>query len=121
MKQLVRIIFALACLVLCATSARAATTKYWRLAAAPSGSAGSSTPTGNWDTTTLNWDTVAGGTGSHVAFASGDNAVFSAAGDATGAWTVTMPSALSAGALTVEEGTVTKSGSALTTQPITAK
>src|SRR5881396_3274099 len=58
--------------------------KYWRLSTAGSGSAGGATPSGTWDTTTLNWDTAAAGTGSHVVWVASDDAVFSAAADASG-------------------------------------
>jgi fibronectin-binding autotransporter adhesin len=105
-----KIIFtiALACSILCAPSVHAAV-NYWRPSAAPPGSAGGATPAGTWDTgTTANWDTAALGTGSHVTWAANDSAVFSAAGDATGSFTVTIPASttVSCAALTVEEGTI---------------
>src|SRR6185503_9681619 len=109
------------CLALCGLSAQAAI-KYWDINGATAG-AGGATPSGNWDTTTANWntDSTGGAGGAFSVWTSGtaDAAFFSAGTDATGAFTMTLPSALTAGSVTVEEGTITKSGAALTVQTIT--
>jgi autotransporter-associated beta strand protein len=94
-----------------------AATKYWDINGATAGS-GQGTGAGTWNTTGLTWTTDPTGASAATTFAASDAAVFSAGTDATSAWTINVPSALTAGSLTVEEGTVTKTGSALTTQTI---
>src|SRR5947209_10872522 len=98
-------------------SAQAATTKYWDINGATAGS-GQGTATGTWNTTGATWSTDPAGAIATTTFASGDNAVFSAGSDGTGAWAINLSAALTVGSVTVEEGTVTKTGSALTTQTI---
>ena len=71
------------------------------------------TPTGTWGTSTF-WSTVFDGTAATAAWTSGLNAVFSAGADATGTYTVTLGAAQTASGVTVEEGTVSLAGSALT-------
>jgi autotransporter-associated beta strand protein len=85
-------------------------TNYWRLSTAASGSAGGPNPDGTWDTgITANWDPDSAGNGAHVTWNSNDYANFSAAGDATNAFTVTIPTSTTnfAAGLTVDEGTIT--------------
>ncbi len=93
-------------------------TKYWDINGVTAG-AGGTTPTGNWTGTSF-WTTDSTGASATTTFTSGtDAAVFSAGSDATGSFTVTLGSVQTATSLLVEEGTVTKSGSALTVQNIT--
>src|SRR4051812_40630630 len=119
MKKLSKIILSATC-TLWVISAEAAI-KYWDINGATAGS-GQAAVTGTWSTGVANWNTdSAGGAGTLSVWTSGtgDTAVLSAGTDGTGVWSLNLPSALTAGALTVEEGTVTKTGSALTVQTIT--
>src|SRR6185503_9861273 len=68
------------------------------------------TPTGTWGTSSF-WGTLPDGTDITAGWTSGANAVFSAGGDATGPFTVTISGTQTAGAVTLEEGTVTLAGS----------
>jgi autotransporter-associated beta strand protein len=56
------------------------------------------------------WSTDSTGGSAATTFASGDTAVFSAGTDATSAWTINAPSAITAAGITVEEGTVSMAG-----------
>src|SRR3954454_15902074 len=90
-----------------------AVTNYWDIDTIDQSGAGGPTPSGTWDTgTTANWNTNSDGTGIPATWTAGDSAVFAAGGDATGAYTVTLAANQTLGALTVEEGTITQSGSA---------
>jgi autotransporter-associated beta strand protein len=96
------------------SSAQAAL-KYWDINGTTPGS-GQGTGAGTWDTTTSNWSTDSTGNSATTTFATSDTAVFSAGTDATGIWTLNVPSAVTAGGITVEEGTVQKAtGSAAVT------
>lgn len=69
------------------------------------GSAG--VATGVWDAgSTANWNTNADGTGTAGLYSAGSDVVFSAGSDVTGASTVTMGGAVSAGSLTIQEGNI---------------
>src|SRR5262245_43596032 len=95
------------CLTLGATSAPAATT-YWDINGATAG-AGGATPTGTWDTgTTANWTTDSTGASATTTWSANDSAFFSAGTDASGSFTVTIPSLTTnaAAGVTVEEGTI---------------
>src|ERR1017187_103077 len=82
------------------------------------GSGITGSPTISW--TATQWATESAGTSTSVAWAAGDAAIFCAGTDAPGqTFTASIPSATSAASVTVEEGTVTKSGAALTVQTIT--
>ena len=107
-------ITSLICFALWQTAAAPAT-KYWDIDGATPG-AGGATPAGTWNTgTTANWTTSSTGSTAGTTWASGDDAVFSAGTDATGAFTNVLdntasPPVQNAGNLTVEEGTVTIAG-----------
>jgi autotransporter-associated beta strand protein len=84
---------------------------YWDLTDGVAGAGGPS-PSGTWNTTAASWNTVADGTGTPLkAWTAGDAAVFSAGSDATGAYTVNLTAPQTASAVTVEEGTVSLTGS----------
>src|SRR2546422_179276 len=99
-----------------------ATDKWWDINTTTAGS-GQGTGTGTWSTGVADWntDSTGGAGGALSVWTSGtaDRAFLSAGTDATSAWTINVPTALTAGALTVEEGTVSKTGAALTIQTIT--
>jgi autotransporter-associated beta strand protein len=92
---------------------------YWDINGATAG-AGGATPTGNWSTTAANWSAVFDGTAATAVWTSGRNAVFSAGSDASGAFTVTIPTALTAGGIKVEEGTVSLGSTAAATLAVGA-
>lgn len=74
-----------------------------------------------WNTATSQWNTDSSGSGGTLSgwtSGTGDRAFFAAGGDATVAYTVNVPSALTTGAVFVEEGTITKTGAALSVQTI---
>jgi fibronectin-binding autotransporter adhesin len=99
----------------------AAADKYLDTNSNTAGSGVVSATTYTWDTSGVRWTTDSTGSSATTTFASGDSAIFSAGTDAAGlSYTLTVPSALTIGNLTVEEGTVTKAGSgALNLQNIT--
>jgi autotransporter-associated beta strand protein len=84
---------------------------YWDVDGATNGSAGGATPAGTWDATTTNWnnDPTDGAGGAKTTW-DGTTAIFSAANDATGAFTVTLDATQSAAGINFEEGAVTVSG-----------
>jgi autotransporter-associated beta strand protein len=84
---------------------------YWDLTAGVAG-AGGPTPSGTFNSNS--WNTVSDGTGALGAITSADTAIFSAGTDATGAFTVNLTAATTVAGVTVEEGTVSLTGSALT-------
>jgi fibronectin-binding autotransporter adhesin len=95
----------LLCLALGSASVHAAT-KYWDIDDLTPG-AGGATPSGTWDTgTTANWTTDSTGASAATMWAANDVAIFSAGTDASGAFDVTIPTTVAAGAVTVEEGTI---------------
>ena len=95
----------LLCLALGSVSIHAAT-KYWDIDDANPG-AGGATPAGTWDTgTTANWTTDSTGASAATTWDANDLAVFSAGTDASGSFDVTIPTSVAAGAVTVEEGTI---------------
>ena len=108
----------LLCLALGSASVHAAN-KYWDINVATPG-AGGPAPAGTWNTSVANWSTDSTGSSATTTFTSGttDTATFSAGTDATGEFTVNLPSALTAGAVTNQEGIVDLTGSALTAQTI---
>lgn len=91
-----------------------AANKYWDINGATAG-AGGATPSGTWNTTTANWSTSSAGTAAATTFAAGDAAFFSAGTDATGIATITTGAAMTAGSVTIEEGTVNHSGTSANT------
>src|SRR5436309_4076777 len=105
----------LVCLLVCATPLPAAL-KYWDINGASAG-AGGATPAGTWSSSAANTSTDSTGSSATAAWpSSADTAVFSAGTDATGTFIVSVPSAITASGITVEEGTVQKaSGSAAIT------
>jgi autotransporter-associated beta strand protein len=70
------------------------------------------TPTGTWSASSTFWNATADGTTTAPgAWVSGDSAFFSAGNDASGPFTVTLSGTQTAAALTVEEGSVSFTGS----------
>jgi autotransporter-associated beta strand protein len=78
----------------------------------PTAGAGA-TPAGAWGTNNF-WSTDPNGGAATAAWTVGDTAVFSAGTDATSAFTVNLSAPQTAAGVTVEEGTVSLTGSALT-------
>src|SRR5215831_18543041 len=117
MRNWFTLLSTVAAFVFAASSASAAV-KYWDINGATPG-AGGPTPSGAWNTTSAAWSTDSTGSSATTTFTGGgtDSAVFSAGTDATGTYTVTVSSTLTAGGLTVEDGTLNLTGSALTIQP----
>ena len=89
-----------------------AAVKYWDVNGATAGS-GQGTTTGTWNTSGSTWTTDPTGSSATTTFASGDTAVFSAGADATSAFSNNLPSAVTIGGMTNEEGTLTVGGAAL--------
>lgn len=91
-----------------------AATVYWDINDGTAG-AGGTTPSGTWTTTGAgkNWGNSTG-TAKGVAWLDGDTAYFSAGTDATGSYTVTISSSVSAAGIFFEDGTVTVTGGTLT-------
>jgi autotransporter-associated beta strand protein len=81
---------------------------YWDLNDTAAG-AGGIAPTGTWDGSNR-WNAAADGTGTAVAWTPGQAAVFSAGGDATGPYTITVSGTRNIGGLTFENGNVTLTG-----------
>ena len=109
MKRNTLILTSIICTALWQVAVQGAT-KYWDIDGATPG-AGGPNPSGIWDTgTTANWTTDSTGSSAGTMWSFGDDAVFSAGSDATGAFTVDASSGPTAGNLTTEEGDVTISG-----------
>lgn len=70
---------------------------------------------GIWSTSAVNWSTNSGGGLATIAWAANDSALFSAGTNATGASTITLSGAQSAGIITVDEGSIILTGDALST------
>jgi fibronectin-binding autotransporter adhesin len=118
MKTTIQLLTSLTCIALCCASAHAAI-KYWDIDGATPG-AGGATPSGTWSTGAANWSTDSTGSSATAAWSgTTDTAIFSAGSDATGEFTVNLPSAITAVAVTNEEGIVNLTGAALTAQTIT--
>ena len=98
-----------------------AANKYWDINSTTAG-AGGATPSGNISGTTF-WNPASDGTGTTAVWSgTTDTAVFSAGTDATGSYTVTINSGITAAGIIVEDGTVNLAGTgAITigTNPIT--
>ena len=89
--------------------AQAGTSLWWDINGAASG-AGGSAPSGNWDLVTKNWNTDSFGASATTTWTAGDAAAFAAGTDATGAYTVTIPTGVmipGVNTITTEEGNVT--------------
>ncbi len=109
MKKVIKFTLSLASCVLWAASIQAATV-YWDIDGANPG-AGGATPAGVWDSgITANWTADAAGASAGTTFTDNDDAVFSAAADATGSYGVGLSGTPIVGNLTVEEGNITISG-----------
>src|SRR5438067_2304333 len=122
MKKATRFLTLLSFIALCGASAQAAA-KFWDINGTTAGSGGAA-PGGTWSTGVANWNSdPAGGAGTLSVWTSGtaDAAVFSAGTDATGEYTVNIPTALTAGWLTNEDGIVDITGAALTVTNINIK
>src|SRR3972149_4020549 len=100
----------------CLFSPAEAVTKYWDINGATPGAGqdGGGFTDGDWDITTPNWSTSAAGDvdTSTTPWVAGDDAVFSAGSDAVDA-AVTVTAGVNPASLTIEDGLVTFSGSAL--------
>src|SRR5208337_4436346 len=83
---------------------------YWDLNGATAGAG--TAPSGTWDSTSTNWSSSANGTVATGPWA-GQNAIFSAGSDATGAYTVSVSGTQVVAGLFVEAGTPTFSGGQL--------
>src|SRR6266704_1989553 len=91
--------------------------KYWDINGATSG-AGGPTPSGTWSASAANWSTDSTGSSATTTIATdgSDSAIFSAGSDATGTYTISVPSGVTVGGIVVKNGTVQKaSGSAAVT------
>ncbi|HTJ78733.1 MAG TPA: PEP-CTERM sorting domain-containing protein [Rariglobus sp.] len=91
----------------------AQTTVYWDLDGKTAGAGGGTTPSGTWSTSNSakNWSASSLGTSKTTsAWTDGDIAVFSAGTTATGSYTITLGTAVTAAGITIEEGTPTISG-----------
>ncbi len=93
---------------------------YWDINGTIGGASGdgvtpSTTASGTWNTTNTYWntDSTGGAGGAISAWQSGEVAVFSAGGNATGTYTVTVSGTHQIGGLRFEEGAVTLSGGIL--------
>lgn len=82
---------------------------YWDINGADPG-AGGATPSGTWDAATANWNFNFDGSIGTTTWVDGSAAVFSAGGDATGTFDVTLVDTRTVNGLTFEEGDVTISG-----------
>src|SRR5215471_9983506 len=85
-----------------------AAVKYWDTNGATAG-AGGSIPSATWNTgAAANWTTDSTGSSAPTTWTAGDIAVFSAGTDATGSFTVTVPSGTTNSLLSItnEEGTI---------------
>src|SRR5262245_45109708 len=81
--------------------------RYWDTNGATAGASASTTAAGTWDTTTTSWSTNSNGTSATAAWPTGETAVFSAATNATGSYTVSLAQSVTVSGITVEEGTPT--------------
>ena len=93
-------------------SGAGAALQYWDINGATAGAGGPS-PGGIWNlgVDNSNWSSSSAGTAATTIWSNSNTAVFSAGGDATGAFTVLMGGGVSTGGLVFEEGTVTINGS----------
>ena len=97
------------------TNTARAQSLWWDINGATSG-AGGTTPSGSWDLTSANWNGVSTGIGLTTTWTAGDTALFSAGADATGTFTVTIPSNVTipgVNGITFEEGNITVTGGSL--------
>jgi hypothetical protein len=101
---------ALVVVFLCAVETQAQSIVYWDANSTTAG-AGGSTPSGTWATGNAahhrRWSTNSAGTSPTSGWVSGDDAVFSAGTDATGAYTVTVSGTQNVSSITVQEGSPT--------------
>jgi fibronectin-binding autotransporter adhesin len=90
-----------------------AQTKYWDIDVTSVAGAGSTAPTGIWNTTSHNWNADSTGLGIPSTWTPGNTAVFAAGTNATGSYTVTVTGTQSLSGLTVEEGMITQNNGTL--------
>jgi fibronectin-binding autotransporter adhesin len=109
-KLILSLCFMLGALAMLMPDANAAV-KYWDGNGDTAGAGAA--PAGTWSTSAF-WSTASDGTATPAVWISGDDAVFSAGTDATGAFTVTLGSA-TAGSISLEEGTVSLGGTGAVT------
>lgn len=86
-------LFTICLIAILAQRAQGQSTFYWDINGATANSGGAA-PSGVWDTTTANWSTSSAGSVATTTWADialGNNARFSAGTDATGTYTVTIP------------------------------
>ena len=106
----VRTALVAALLIVCGGLSTAYGQLYWDINGT-SADSGGATPAGAWDAATTNWNTDAtGGAGGAITLWDGSTAIFSAGGDATGTFDVTLSGTQSALGINFEEGTVNISG-----------
>src|SRR4051794_32888251 len=70
----------------------------------PTQGAGGATPSGAWDGITTNWNAIADGTGDGTAWVDGNVAIFAAGTNATGPYTVTVGSTVTADSINFKDG-----------------
>ena len=87
--------------------------RYWDMNGASSGASSGNTAPGTWGVNNY-WSTSANGTAATGAWTSGQQAVFSAGGNATGTFTVGVSGNQVASGIVFQEGTVTLSGGIIT-------
>lgn len=105
-----RLVGGLVAALLAAASLHAQTTVYWDTNSTTAGAGGTS-PAGTWASSggagNRRWSTSSAGTGSTALWTSGNDAVFSAGTDATGAYTVTVSGTQNVSSIRVDEGSPT--------------
>ncbi len=85
--------------------------QYWDIDTISQLGAGGATPSGTWDVgTTPNWNSNSDGSGIPGVWSDFGDAVFSAGGDATGTYTVTLGGVVNANSIAFEEGNATITG-----------
>src|SRR5882672_3576445 len=85
---------------------------FWDSNGTGTGGSATTTAPGTWGTSNF-WSTDSTGASATGAWVPGENAIFSAGTNVTGAYTVTVNGPQSLGTLTIQEGTLTFSGGEL--------
>jgi autotransporter-associated beta strand protein len=107
-----RVALSIALAALAVGVARAQSSIYWDINGSTNG-AGGATPSGTWSSSATNWNTNSSGGAGSIGGWSGtlNTAVFSAGGDATGTYSITVSGGIQIGGITVEEGSPVIGGS----------
>ena len=87
--------------------------RYWDINGSASGASSSNTAPGTWGVNNF-WSTSSAGTAATTAWTSGQQAIFSAGGNATGTFTVGVSGNQSVSGILFEDGNVTLSGGTIT-------